>query len=141
MKCADNKLRKRYPSSHMRSMAGFLIRARALARERKIEELVDAPLNEFICPKYFDLVAEAALLSSAENDDFLEPSNIVSPSVANKIGADILKIANTKLCFAMSNQDESVKTICVDFMKMYEIRWFLKVRFFSSNYHNDPECG
>ena len=39
MKCADNKLRKRYASSHMRSMARFLIRARALARERKIEEL------------------------------------------------------------------------------------------------------
>ena len=54
-------------------MAGFLIRARALARERKIEEPVDVPLNEFMCPKYFDLVAEAALLSSGENDDFLEP--------------------------------------------------------------------
>ena len=78
-------------------MVRFLIRARALARERRIEKLVDAPLNEFMCPKYFYLVAEAVLLLSAENDDFLEPSNIVSPSVANKIGADILKIANTKL--------------------------------------------
>ena len=126
---SDNKLRKReYASSHMRLMARCLMRMRTLAKSKGYTHMETANLDEFIDTEYFDLIAEAALQCSAQNDYVDEPEDIVSPSVANKIGADIVKVAGTKLCYAYKSHNQGLIDRTFHFLKMYELRWFIQVR-------------
>ena len=83
---SDNKLRKReYASSHVRLMARCLMRMRTMAKSKGYTHMETGNLDEFIDTEYFDLVAEAALQFSAQNDYVDEPEDIVSTSVVHRM--------------------------------------------------------
>ena len=128
----NNKLRRgEYASSHMRLMAWCLIRLRQLAKQKGYHNMDSAALNAFIHTDFFDLIVEAALLCSARRDNVTGPDSLVNPSVANRIGADIMKVAGTKLCYALKAHHQEQIDGATNFIHMYELRWFIQVRNFA----------
>ena len=114
LKACDNRLRRDgYSSFHMRQMA------RLLMKLREISGHMTQSLSEYLVPKYFDTVAEAALLCcTVDNADELE-----HPSTAIKLGFDVARVANTKLCLCLKTGDQEKKQETLDFLQLMRMRW------------------
>jgi hypothetical protein len=82
-------------------------------------------LSEFLKPKYFDIVCEAApLCALMENGDEEE---LKSPSSALKIGFDIGRMTNIKLGMALRIGNKEEKQEAEEFSSLLKLEWTTKV--------------
>ena len=114
-----NKLkRKYYTSSRMRGAARLLSKLNNLS-ENKLTMI------DYIKPKYFDMVCEAALLcASVDNDDM---EDLASPSSALKIGFDVGRLTHLKLGIAIREGNKTMREEAEQFNLLMKMEWTLKV--------------
>ncbi len=69
------------------------------------DDLVDKPLEEFIKPQHFDIVAEAAIMAACGSSEDYSEERLKSPSTAIKLGYDLARVATSKMCVAIKERN------------------------------------
>ncbi len=121
--------RPNYTSSHMRSSAELLICLRQLSDDASAE------MDMFLSPKYFDLVADAAVKISVPDID--DDEDLQHPSTSVKIKYDIIRMANHKLAYALKEGCLRRKTEADEFLRLLGIDWTDKVDRLARNVLNE----
>ena len=110
-----NKLkRKYYASSRMRQAARFLTHMCSLSNETH-------DISAFLSPKYFDVATKAALLTASQSID--DEEDLLAPSTAIKVGYNLKRLANQKLCLAIRKGDEILEKEARDMHTLMNIEW------------------
>lgn len=112
-------MRKYYTSSIMRLAARLLINARQMTKDDSIS------MDSLLQPKYFDIVAQAALKCSKQDES--DEEDLQSPSNAVKLGFDIKRMASAKLAMALIGDDQGKKDEAKAFLTLLKIKWGLQV--------------
>ena len=124
-----NKLkRKYYTSSKMRGAVGLLIHLRQISGE-------NLPMELFLKPQRVDEVADAALKSASQSFD--DEKDLAHPCAAIRIGFDVGRLVNIKLCLALRKEDSEKKKEALDFLSLMKIEWTEKVSKLAHNTLNE----
>ncbi len=115
----ENKLkRKNYTSERMRGAAKFLMECKKVdAGLRDIDQLVHA--------REFDTATEGALAVGKLTMD--DDTDLATPSNAIKIGFDLAKMANMKMCQSIKNGNKAKRDDAADFLLVMKAEWAPKV--------------
>ena len=128
---AGNQLmRASYTSAIMRLCSNMLIILRRSSSVPKVAPK-DHGLStknafwDYLRPQHFDLLVQAALITSTKDMDDTE--ELKSPSNAIKIGYEIKRLINIKLGLAIRLRDNDIKGECRDLLELFANEWGQKV--------------
>lgn len=114
-----NKIMRRYYTSGVMRLAAKLNKQLQILTQEKKD------MEHFICPRYFDQVAKAALLCAKQ--DASDDEELGSPSNAIKLGFHLKKMASAKLGLALVEGDDVKYKQTRAFMELMDINWSLQV--------------
>jgi len=117
---AGNKIMRRYhTSSIMRLVAKF-----KMALQNCCSDNTGKDMNEFLQPKYFDMIIAAAIKCSSQDDE----EDLTTPSNAIKLGYDIKRMASAKLAKAIKDGNEALQKEAKRILKLMDMEWGVKVK-------------
>lgn len=117
----NNKLmRKHYASAAMRLSSRLLLQLRLLETPA-----TGVSMNDYIEPKYFHTVAQAAL--KVARQDERDESTLGAPSNALKLSFDVKRLASIKLAKAIQDGDRAEREKAKDFLELMAISWSTKL--------------
>ena len=117
----ENKEKRcNYTSQHMRLVAKMLMHLQQMSQDDGAEEHNE--LWAYIHPRYFENVAEAALLCSLPLMD--DEEELKAPSNAIRLKHDIVRMANAKWAYIVKKDGVTEEaTACQTFLSLIDIEW------------------
>ena len=116
-KSIDNKTkRKNIASFRMRLAARLLKVLREEEKEANSDEMF---MLDFLTPQHFDNIAKAALLTCSTDEN----EELAHPSTAVKLGFDVARMAQNKLCIGIKAKNKTFKEDAIEFLSLMKHQW------------------